>query len=104
MRVISRLLAPISALLLAGSMLPAHAATHPAMRHVDLVLDWYPNSDHGGIYTAIQQGFLAHRRIDLTARVPSDTSAQISLVAAGHADFGISYETDLLDERAQDRK
>jgi putative hydroxymethylpyrimidine transport system substrate-binding protein len=73
---------------------------HASSRHVTLMLDWYPNSDHGGIYTAIQRGFLARRGIDLTARVPSDTSAQIPLVAAGHADFGISYETDLLAARA----
>jgi putative hydroxymethylpyrimidine transport system substrate-binding protein len=36
----------------------------------------------------------------MTARVPSDTSAQIKLVAAGTADFGITYETDLLAARA----
>jgi putative hydroxymethylpyrimidine transport system substrate-binding protein len=81
--------------------LPVHAATQFAStRHVTLMLDWYPNSDHGGIYTAIQRGYLARRHVDLTARVPSDTSAQISLVASGHADFGITYETDLLDARA----
>jgi putative hydroxymethylpyrimidine transport system substrate-binding protein len=75
--------------------------TPTVSHHVTLMLDWYPNSDHAGIYIAIQRGFLARHRIDLTARVPSDTSAQIPLVASGHADFGISYETDLLAARAR---
>jgi putative hydroxymethylpyrimidine transport system substrate-binding protein len=35
----------------------------------------------------------------MTAHVPSDTTAQIKLVATGNADFGISYETDLLAAR-----
>jgi putative hydroxymethylpyrimidine transport system substrate-binding protein len=37
----------------------------------------------------------------MAARVPSNTSAQIQLVAAGSADFGITYETDLLIARAR---
>jgi putative hydroxymethylpyrimidine transport system substrate-binding protein len=37
----------------------------------------------------------------MDAYVPSDTSAQISLIAAGRSDFGISYETDLFIARAK---
>ncbi|MGI8824142.1 MAG: ABC transporter substrate-binding protein [Chloroflexota bacterium] len=74
--------------------------TAAGLQHASIVLDWYPNSDHGGLYTAIRQGFFRKAGIDMTARVPSDTSAQIRLVAAGAADFGISYETDLLAARA----
>lgn len=66
-----------------------------------LVLDWYPNSDHGGLYAAIQKGFFRRDHIDITPYTPSDTSAQIKLVASGRADFGITYETDLLAARAQ---
>jgi ABC-type nitrate/sulfonate/bicarbonate transport system substrate-binding protein len=73
----------------------------PVMQNASVVLDWYPNSDHGGLFTAIRRGYFTQHHIAMTARVPSDTSAQIKLVAAGHADFGISYETDLLAARAQ---
>ncbi|HEX6508220.1 MAG TPA: ABC transporter substrate-binding protein [Chloroflexota bacterium] len=72
----------------------------PAVQAASLVLDWYPNSDHAGLYTAIQKGYFTQRGVTITARVPSDTSAQIRLVAAGRAEFGISYETDLLAARA----
>jgi putative hydroxymethylpyrimidine transport system substrate-binding protein len=92
----------LAALVLGGAaMVRAGTIGAQNIQHVTLMLDWYPNSDHGGIYTAIQRGFLARRGIDLSARVPSDTSAQIPLVAAGRADFGISYETDLLAARAR---
>ena len=71
-----------------------------AMQSASIVLDWYPNSDHGGLYTAMQRGYFARRGIAVIPHVPSDTSAQIRLVAAGRAAFGYSYETDLLAARA----
>jgi putative hydroxymethylpyrimidine transport system substrate-binding protein len=48
----------------------------------------------------MSRGYFQRNRIAATAHVPSDTSAQIRLVAAGKADFGFSYETDLLAARA----
>lgn len=78
-----------------------HGNAAPVTQNASIVLDWYPNSDHGGIFTAIRHGYFTRHHIAMTAHVPSDTSAQIKLVAAGHADFGISYETDLLAARAQ---
>jgi ABC-type nitrate/sulfonate/bicarbonate transport system substrate-binding protein len=72
----------------------------PAVQAASIVLDWYPNSDHGGLYTAMQRGYFARRGVIVTPRVPSDTTAQIRLVAAGRAAFGFSYETDLLAARA----
>ena len=81
----------------------AVAASKPAVpvQNASLVLDWYPNSDHGGLYTAIARGFFRQHHIAMSAHVPSDTSAQIQLVAAGRADFGITYEADLLAARAK---
>jgi putative hydroxymethylpyrimidine transport system substrate-binding protein len=103
------LLLGVVALYLAGSGVGASAARSGAaasagharaMDSASIVLDWYPNSDHGGLYTAMQRGYFAKRGVTVTPRVPSDTSAQIRLVAAGSAAFGFSYETDLLAARA----
>jgi len=63
--------------------------------HVNLVLDWVPNPDHVGIYSAIDRGDFTHRGLDVTARPPSGVSDPITLVAAGRADIGISYEPEL---------
>lgn len=76
------------------------ASTLRAVQAASIVLDWYPNSDHGGLYTAIQRGYFKQRGVVVTPHVPSDTTAQIRLVAAGSATFGVSYETDLLAARA----
>jgi len=75
------------------------SAAPPHQQSASLVLDWTLNSDHGGIEAAIRRGFLRRRGIDLRAYTPSDTTTQIPLVAAGRADFGISYEADLLAAR-----
>lgn len=99
----------ILALCCAGCATAATAAKTVATRSViharavqaaSIVLDWYPNSDHGGLYTAMQRGYFARRGVVVSPHVPSDTSAQIRLVAAGKASFGFSYETDLLAARA----
>jgi putative hydroxymethylpyrimidine transport system substrate-binding protein len=75
------------------------AAATSRLQSASLVLDWYPNSDHGGIFAAIARGLFKRNGISLSAHVPSDTTAQIKLVAAGHADFGVTYETDVLAAR-----
>ncbi len=99
----ARALLPICTVLLLviGCGTPAQSHTGAPAQRASLVLDWYPNSDHAGIYTAMARGYLRRHGVDLgKPRVPSDSTAQIKLVAAGTADFGITYETDLLAARA----
>jgi putative hydroxymethylpyrimidine transport system substrate-binding protein len=68
---------------------------------VSLVLDWFPNADHAGIYGAVDQGFFADEGLDVRPEVPSDPSASIKRVATGKADFAISYEPELMLARSQ---
>ncbi|HLJ68415.1 MAG TPA: hypothetical protein VKX16_13750, partial [Chloroflexota bacterium] len=35
-----------------------------ALQNASLVLDWYVNSDHGGLFTALQRGMFRRRGID----------------------------------------
>ena len=67
----------------------------------DLALDWYPNADHAGIYTALQQGYFADAGLELAPQVPSDPAAPIKQVAAGGADLAISYEPEVALAREQ---
>src|SRR5207344_2302459 len=39
---------------------------------VNLVLDWFPNADHAGIYGAVGEGYFADGGLDVTPTVPSD--------------------------------
>lgn len=68
---------------------------------VDLVLDYLPNADHAGIYTAIEEGEFGAAKLEVKPRTPSDPSAPLKLLAAGRADLAISYEPELLLARAQ---
>jgi putative hydroxymethylpyrimidine transport system substrate-binding protein len=62
---------------------------------VSLMLDWYPNADHVGVYAGIDRGFFTRAGLAVTARAPSDASDPIRLVAAGTTDLGIDYEPEV---------
>jgi putative hydroxymethylpyrimidine transport system substrate-binding protein len=61
-----------------------------------LVLDWYVNPDHAGIYTALDRGFFKQAGLDVNPQVPSDPAAPIKEVAAGRVDLAVSYEPEVL--------
>jgi putative hydroxymethylpyrimidine transport system substrate-binding protein len=67
---------------------------------VDLILDWFPNADHAGVYGAIEEGYFADEGLDVSAVVPSDPAASLKQVGAGRAPFAISYEPEVLIARA----
>ncbi|HEX2587139.1 MAG TPA: ABC transporter substrate-binding protein, partial [Gaiellales bacterium] len=71
-------------------------------RAVSLQLDWYPNPDHVGLYTAIDRGLFAGRGLDVTPHQPTDVSDPIKYVAAGRTDLGISYEPELFFAQQKD--
>ena len=73
----------------------------PAPERVDLVLDFFPNADHAGLYAAIGSGEFRTAGLDVRPRTPSDPSAPLKLLAAGRADLAISYEPELLLARSQ---
>ncbi|HSI81596.1 MAG TPA: ABC transporter substrate-binding protein [Solirubrobacterales bacterium] len=62
----------------------------------DLALDWFPNPDHAGIFTALERGYFEEAGLAVEARTPSDPSAPIRQVAAGRADLAISYEPEVI--------
>jgi len=66
-----------------------------------LMLDYFPNADHAGIYTAEANGDFAAAGLDVTIRQPPDPAAPIKQVAAGRVDLAISYEPEVLRARDQ---
>jgi putative hydroxymethylpyrimidine transport system substrate-binding protein len=63
---------------------------------IDLVLDYFPNADHAGIYAAIGTGAFEDVRLAVEPRTPSDPAAPLRLLAAGRADLAVSYEPEVL--------
>jgi len=104
-------LARLTALLVAGAIALGLAACggggEPSTgspsnpRPFTLVLDWYVNPDHSGIYSALDRGFFKEEGLDVQPEVPSDPAAPIKEVAAGRADLAVSYEPEVL--LAQDK-
>ena len=72
-----------------------------AAERVELVLDWYPNADHAGIYGAIGEGHFADQGLEVAPSVPSDPAAALKEVGAGRAPFAVSYEPEVILARAQ---
>jgi putative hydroxymethylpyrimidine transport system substrate-binding protein len=79
--------------------------TGPAARQpVRLMLDYFPNADHAGIYAAQGIGAFERAGIDLAIQAPSDPATPLKLLAAGRVDLAISYEPELLLARDQGQK
>ena len=66
-----------------------------------LMLDFFPNADHAGIYAAQANGRFDEAGLDVTIRQPADPAAPLKQVAAGRADLAVSYEPEVL--RARDK-
>jgi putative hydroxymethylpyrimidine transport system substrate-binding protein len=68
----------------------------PRVEKLDLVLDYFPNADHVGIYAAIADGEFEKVGLDVSPRTPSDPAAPLKLLESGRADLAISYEPEVL--------
>lgn len=66
---------------------------------VRLALDWTPNTNHTGIYVAKEKGWYDQNGIDLDILPYSDANTPATLVANGQADFGISFEEEVVQAR-----
>jgi putative hydroxymethylpyrimidine transport system substrate-binding protein len=68
----------------------AHAADK-----VTVLLDWFLNPDHAALVIAKARGLFARRNLDVELVVPADPSAPPKLLAAGKADYAVSYQPQL---------
>ena len=70
-------------------------------KRVELMLDYFPNADHAGIYAAQAGGDFEQAGLDVEIRQPADPAAPLKQLAAGRVDLAISYEPEVL--RARDK-
>jgi len=66
---------------------------------VTIVLDWTPNINHTGLYVAQALGYFREAGLEVSIVAPDDNLAP-QLVAAGRAQFGISYQEEVTLARA----
>jgi putative hydroxymethylpyrimidine transport system substrate-binding protein len=62
----------------------------------NVILDYFPNADHAGIYAAQAAGDYDRAGLDVDIKPPPDPSAPLKLLRTGQADVVISYEPELL--------
>jgi ABC-type nitrate/sulfonate/bicarbonate transport system substrate-binding protein len=77
------------------------AATEP-LEPVLVMLDWFPNTNHTGLYVALDQGWYSEEGLDVEIVQPAEGSTLVQVVAAGQADFGISYQEEVAHARAEE--
>ncbi len=75
--------------------------TPPRQEPFTVMLDYFPNADHAGLYAAKAAGLYANAGLDVKLQAPPDPSAPLKLLRAGRADVAISYEPELLLARDQ---
>ena len=71
------------------------------LEQITVVLDWYPNPNHTGLYVAEANGYFAEQGLDVEIVQPGDNYA-LQLVAAGQAEFGVSYQEEVTFARETD--
>ena len=71
-------------------------STDKEINTVSLALDWYPNSNHTGIFYAKEKGYFSEKNLEVEVYTPSDPTTILQTVASGRDQFGISYQPDLL--------
>jgi ABC-type nitrate/sulfonate/bicarbonate transport system substrate-binding protein len=71
-----------------------------SVANVSLALDWTPNTNHTGIYVALQKGWYRDQGINLTLLPYSASVAPEQLVGTAKADFGISFAEGVTSSRA----
>jgi putative hydroxymethylpyrimidine transport system substrate-binding protein len=70
-------------------------------QNVTMMLDWFPNADHVGIYEAMANGDMKDAGIDLHVESPPSPTAPLSLLEAGKVDVALSYEPEVMLARDQ---
>ncbi|HEX8102502.1 MAG TPA: ABC transporter substrate-binding protein [Solirubrobacteraceae bacterium] len=72
------------------------AAPAAKLEPFTVVLDYFPNADHAGIYAAQASGEYKRAGLDVRIQPPPDPAAPLKLVQAKRADLAITYEPELL--------
>lgn len=94
MKIFKVLCAATVALSLVGCSSSTTSSTSSDLTKVKLMLDYTPNTNHTGFYVAQKRGYYKDAGLDVEIIEPGD-NATTSMVAAGKADFGVSYQEDV---------
>ncbi|KUG04756.1 hydroxymethylpyrimidine abc transporter, substrate-binding component [hydrocarbon metagenome] len=76
-------------------------AQDQGLQKVTVLLDWFPNTNHTGLYAARELGYFEEVGLDVDIIQPSE-GGTAQLIASGQGDFGVSYQEEVTIARSQD--
>ncbi len=68
-----------------------NALAEQTLQEITVLLDWVPNTNHTGMFVAIEKGFYQQEGLEVTIIQPAE-GGPAGLIAAGQGEFGISYQ------------
>ncbi|MBF7084644.1 ABC transporter substrate-binding protein [Desulfallas sp. Bu1-1] len=71
------------------------------LQDVTVMLDWVPNTNHTGLYVALDKGWYREEGLQVEIIQPAE-GGTTQLVATGKAQFGVGYQEDVTQARAGD--
>ncbi len=71
-----------------------NSKTEANLEDITVILDYVANTNHTGMYVALEKGYYEEEGLNVKMIEPTD-GATASLIAAGKGDFGISYQEDV---------
>ena len=83
--------------LIAGCRRDTRPESAGALTPVRLQLDWYPQPEHGGFYTAQMLGYYKAEGLDVTLLPVPQYGSVAQQVAGGKADFGLGSSDQILE-------
>jgi putative hydroxymethylpyrimidine transport system substrate-binding protein len=84
-----------AAAVLAGCGEKKETTTAASPEPLGVMLDFFPNADHAGLYAAQARGDFKRAGLDVKLQSPNDPAEPLRLLAAGKVDLAISYEPEL---------
>ena len=78
----------------AGAETAADGEETDSLEDVTVILDYVANTNHTGMYVALDQGYYEEQGLNVNIVEPTE-GATATLVAVGKGDFGISYQEDV---------
>lgn len=73
---------------------PAQTTAEKSLEKVTAILDWTPNTNHTGLYVALDKGYYKEEGLEVQIVQPSE-GGTATLVATGKGEFGVSYQEDV---------
>ncbi len=81
----------VMAVLVAAGLLTACSSGENPNK-IRFALDWTPNTNHTGLYVALQEGYFRDAGLEVEI-LPWNNTSPDALIDAGNAEFGISFQS-----------